>query len=225
MRKLLLLISMALGLVAVALPASAMGSAMLTENGAPLNDKTISFEGNATFNTLGTGIECSVTFKFTVTGSTVTPTEFNVTNPTTECVFFGSLYKECAFERHPMTDHLDVAKITITKGAGNEHSVHLTVPKSTETHPTVTAELTTRVGSTNSCNITTADMTIVSDVSIPFAADLETTGGFVSGVKLKGEVRIDRNTPALGTTTPVSGNANAIIGTLALEGNTPLTVS
>ncbi len=65
----------------------------------------------------------------------------------------------------------------------------------------------------------------MSDVNVPFAADLETTNGLVSGLKLTGEVRIDKNEPGMGTTTPVSSFTNAIIGTLALEGNTPLTVS
>ncbi len=226
MRKFLLLVSMALGLVAVALPASAMGSAMLTENSLPLNDKTISFEGKAKFNTLGTGIECNVTLKTTVTGATITPTEFNVTNPTTECVFFGATYQDCEFETHPVTDHIDLAKLTLTKGVGNEHPVHVTVPKGIETHPTVTAELQTKVGSVGKCKITTNDLTVVSDVTVPFAADLETTNGLVSGLKLTGEVRIDKNEPGMGTTTPIgAGQLNAVSGTLALEGNTPLTVS
>ncbi len=224
MRKLLLLVSMALGLVAVVLPASAMGSAILTGT-VPLNDATISFEGKAKFNALGTGLECNVTLKTTVTGATITPTEFNVTNPTTECVFFGSVYKECTFETHPVTDHLDLAKLTLTKSVGNEHPVHVTVPKSSETHPTITSELTTRVGSINPCNVTTNDLTIVSDVTVPFAADLETSNGLVSGLTLTGEVRVDRNTPVMGTTTLPGGQLNSVSGTLALEGNTPLTVS
>ncbi len=224
MRKHLLLVSMALGLAAVVLPASATGSAILTENSAPLNDATVSFEGKFKFNTLGTGIECNVTLKTTVTGASITPTEFNVTNPTTECVFFGSVYQECQFHTHPVADHLDLAKFTLTKGVGNEHPVHVTVPKSTETHPTVTTELTTRVGSINKCNVTTFDWTLVSDVTVPFSIDLETTNGFVSGLTLTGELRVDRNTPAMGTTT-AAGQLYTISGTLALEGNTPLTVS
>jgi len=215
-KKTLLFVGMMLGLVAFALPASAMATDGILMGGATVADESASFTGKLKFETLGTGIECESKSTITVNGATVTATGFEVTTPV-NCSFFGSVYKECEFESSPPVTSDNLGLITFepeTFGTGEEAYV-ASAPKDSETHPTLTQEFKTRTGSTSACNVTTNDLTVTEK---NLTIDLVTKNGFIDGLKYTGSVRVDRGTPAQGTTTPASVDVTvAVSGTQNID--------
>jgi hypothetical protein len=222
MRKAFLLVGMALAVIAFSAPASA-SALTIKDAGKELENKEIPFEGLAKFEALGTGIECPITVKVLVNKQTVALSSFAVTNPTTECRFFGSIYGNCAFEQHPsglLNGPLDV---DLSTDAGGEHTATVTSGTDTQTHGVINSELTTKAGSTSVCNVTTQDITIVHETSpaaVGLNVDIETNAtGFVTALKLTGSIRVDRGVAGAGTVVSTD-TATGVSGTLHIEPST-----
>jgi hypothetical protein len=218
--KAFLLAGMALAVLAFSVPASA-SALTIKDAGKELENKEIPFEGKAKFEALGTGIECPITVVVLVNKQTVALKTFTVTNPTTECTFFGSVYKECAFEEHPsglLNGPLDV---DLSTDAGGEHTATVTSGTDTQTHGVINSELTTKAGSTSACNVTTQDITIVHEPlvtpAVGITADIETNAsGFITALKLTGSIRVDRGVAGAGTVVSTD-TATGVSGTLHIE--------
>jgi hypothetical protein len=192
----------------------------IKDAGKELESKEIPFEGKAKFEALGTGIECNITTKILVNLKTVAVKSFLVTNPTTECTFFGSVYKECAFEEHPSGLINGPLDVDLSTDAGGEHTATVTAGTDSQTHGVINSELTTRVGSTSACNVTTQDITIVHETSpssVGINTDIETNAsGFVTALKLTGSIRVDRGVPGAGTVVSTD-TTTGVSGTLHIE--------
>jgi hypothetical protein len=219
-RKAFLLASMALAVLAFSVPAGA-SALTVKDAGKELENKEIPFEGLVKFETLGTGMECPITVKVLVNKQTVSLKTFSVTSPTTECRFFGSLYGNCAFEQHPSGLLNGPLDLDLSTDAGGEHTATVTSGTDSQTHGVINSELTTKVGSTGACNITTQDITIVHEPlvtpAVGITADIETNAtGFVTALKLTGSIRIDRGVASAGTVVS-SDSSTGISGTFHIE--------
>jgi hypothetical protein len=220
-RKAFLLAGMALAVLAFSVPAGA-SALTVKDAGKELENKEIPFEGKAKFEALGTGIECPITVVILVNKQTVALKSVAVTNPTTECRPFGSIYKECAFEQHPSGLLNGPLDLDLSTDAGGEHTATVTSGTDTQTHGVINAELTTKSGSTTACNVTTNDLTIVHEPSatpaVGITIDIETNAsGFVTALKLTGSIRVDRGVPSAGTVVS-SDSAAGVSGTLHFDG-------
>jgi hypothetical protein len=224
MKKTMLLVSMALGLVAFALPAGAM-ALTIKDSGAELTDKTVSFTGEVEFNTLGASIKCNSKSEVTVNKGEVKVTNFEVVGALTACVY-GGIYEQCVLKAAPTVDNFPIPVDLSIDNPGTmseQDTATLTGGPRTGTHATITGELQTKSGSTSNCNVTTNDLTLMHDTGVGGAAitvDIETTAGHkISGLKLTGTTRVDRGAAGEGTTTP-SSTMNTLVnvaGTQTIE--------
>jgi hypothetical protein len=226
-KKILLLASMALGMVAFALPASAIAvEDTVKDNKVTLADKSISFEGEVEFTSLGSGIKCNTKTTITVNGAEIKVTGFAIVGAVSLCTYSG-VYKDCVLKAPMVADDLPFIVVDVQTDPGGSHTFTITSGSKDGFHDTDTGELEKRAGAPGPCNITTNDYTFVHEevspgpppVFVGITLDVETTSGFISGLKYTGSVRVDRGAPGEGTKTPssVTNLQVSIAGTQKIE--------
>lgn len=99
-KKMLLLTSMALAAIAfAAASASATGNGVWVDKGQHVEEAAeVSAEGKAKFNTLGSGIECTVTAEITTAGQTASTGIVHFAVDTESCEGFGATFGGCEVE-------------------------------------------------------------------------------------------------------------------------------
>ncbi len=196
-KKILLLASMAVVVVALAAPTMASAAELtIRDNGKPLDDHSIKFTGQVEFTSLGTGFNCTVHTTLTVSNDENYITEFEITTKT--CEFYGFLYERCEFEEKAgdtvtklpwLIDITGADTLTLTGSIGGGPGI-------------IDMRLQGKPG--KECFTTNHNLTI-SDITI----DVETVEGFIDALQLTGEVLVDDET---GLKTPLY-----VHGTLPIE--------
>ncbi len=199
-KKIMLLGSMALALVALAVPASA-SAVHVTDQGKEVHNKTFELTSTTTaggvvdktkFEALGSGIECVIHVVVKVDTTTITVQSFTVTTST--CASFGNPYSNCEIETDEPTPatfavSVDATQFTITAGK-------------------IDGNLKTKPGAPEPCFTTQNDITVGSK-------GVTMTPDSVSAIKvltLGGELRVDT------ALNPNPGSKATAVGALEVVG-------